>query len=131
MTLQRPSAKPPQTISRDRMKFHHPAEVLVYEALLLLQADLSPYRTIGIAANCCVRVVGRTFVPDLLVTYCGRQLGIEVDGATHLRRYVSDHSRHQLLADAGIEILRIDIADAMDPDELDAFMLRVKARLQA
>jgi len=99
------------------MKFNHPAEVLVYKALLCLQAELSPFRTIGIAANCRVRVVERTFEPDFLVTYAGRQLGIEVDGATHNRKLASDHSRQQLLTDAGIDILRIDIADAFDPDE--------------
>ena len=132
MTIQRPDSRAAaRFITRHRMKFNHPAEVLVYEALLCLQAELSPFRTIGIAANCCVRVVERTFVPDFLVTYAGRQLGVEVDGATHNRKLASDHSRQQLLTDAGIDILRIDIADVFDPDELAAFVLRVKARLQA
>jgi hypothetical protein len=122
---------PPEWLRRDRLNFRQQAEVALYEALKEWQAELPAQETIGILPGAGVRVVGHTFELDCLVTLRGRQLDIEVDGATHYRKLVSDHSRHQLLTDAGIDVIRIDIADAMDPDELDAFMLRVKARLQA
>jgi hypothetical protein len=115
---------------RDAMRFRDGAEVALYEALKAKQHALPATDTITIIPNASVRVPGHTWEPDFLVVYRGRTGAIEVDGGSHRKKYASDKSRDKILEDAGISrVERIDVADAEDPEECEAFVERFLARL--
>jgi very-short-patch-repair endonuclease len=57
---------------------------------------------------------------------------IEVDGASHYRKYSSDRSRDRLLEDCGVcYVDRIDAVDTADPKEVEAFVRRFLDKLAA
>jgi hypothetical protein len=126
-----PKAKPHPV--KDGLHFRDPSEVIVYDALQALQASRPQSDTISILPNAPVRVGGRTFIPDFVVTYRGRVGIIEVDGATHHGRYLADASKSELFVDAGyVLVYRIPAEDTSDPaavrGHLDNFLARLIAR---
>lgn len=122
--------RPDQFPVRDSMRFRDSAEVALYEALKLKQEALPATETILIVPNASVRVVGRTWEPDFLVTYKGRTGVIEVDGGTHRKKYADDKSRDRLLEDAGIlRVERLDVEDANNPMQVRTFVDRFLGRL--
>lgn len=107
----------------DALNFRDSAERRVYHALKQRQEALPKTDTFSIIPNPGVRVQHRTVEPDFLVTYRGRCGAIEVDGASHARKWSSDRSREYSIEDAGIAFVRrIDVADAADDRELGAFI---------
>lgn len=115
---------------QDKMRFRDDAEVRVYEGLKRAQAKLPITSTITIAPNPSVRISGRTFEPDFLITYRGRCGVIEVDGGSHMNRYAADKTKDSLYEDAGAAyISRINVEDTKQVSEVDAFVERFLARL--
>jgi hypothetical protein len=115
---------------KDGLHFRTPEEVLVYDALVALQGSRPKTDTICIAVNAPVRVAGRTFVPDFMVTLRGRVGVIEVDGGTHQKRFLADASRNDLLTDGGFSLVyRIAAEDTARPEEVRAHLDTFIARL--
>lgn len=118
--------------SRHGLKFFNEAEAAVYDALVRAQQRLAPEATVGILPGAGVRVPGRTFWPDIVVTYRGRAAAIEIDGPHHRNRAAADQSRDRQLMDAGMVLVeRIVVEDTADPADLDLFVERLLARLMA
>ena len=114
----------------DRLNFGSDEEVAFYCALLRKQTALPAESTIGILPGPGVRVSGRNFWPDFVVTYRGRVGLIEVDGPHHTARAAADHSRDSLLSDAGIvHVERIMVEDTTNDREMDGFIERFLHRL--
>ena len=114
----------------DGMRFRDNGEVVMYQALKAKQESLPGSETLTIAPNPGVRLPGRTIEPDFLVTYQGRTGVIEVDGASHRKKWASDRSRDKKLEDAGVSYVdHIDVADAENPAEARTFVERFLARL--
>lgn len=114
----------------DRLNFGSDEEVAFYRALLRKQAALPSESTIGIMPGPGVRVVGRNFWPDFVITYRGRVGIIEVDGPHHHKRAAADHSRDGLLSDAGTtHVERIVVEDTADEVAMDRFIDRFLQRL--
>lgn len=72
---------------------------------------------------------GRMIVPDILVIGPGGTVAVEVDGATHHKRWVADRSRDYLLEDSGIPTYRIAVEDVADPAEVEVLVARVLRRV--
>jgi hypothetical protein len=120
----------PDGLTRDRLRFDQPSEVDVYEALRRVQEALDTHDTVGVAAGVPFRVRGHTFRIDLLVTFKGRVGIIEVDGASHYGRWVSDRSRDCLIEDAGAWcVYHIDAEDTGDIELLDDHIRRFLTRM--
>jgi hypothetical protein len=114
----------------DRMRFRDAAEVRLYEGLKRSQEAADPQFTI--VPNAAVRVPGRTWEVDFLILLGGRAGVIEVDGATHSRKWSSDRSRDRVLEDAGVAYIdRIDAEDTKDPLLVDQFIQRFLRKLHA
>lgn len=118
---------------KDGLHFREESEVLVYDALVALQASMPKTDTITIAVAPAVRVGGRTCVPDFVVTHRGRAGIIEVDGGTHQKRYLADASKNDMLTDGGFSLVyRIPAEDTTNRGEVDAhlgiFIARMLAR---
>lgn len=106
-----------------------PAEV--YRVLADIQAQLPLWQSLSIASNPALRVPGRTFKPDLLVLYGGRNAVIEIDGGSHYRRYCADRSRDRMLEDAGVAFVdRLSAEEACDRHEAERFVNRFLVRLR-
>lgn len=107
----------------DGLNFRDDAERRMYQGLKQRQEALPKTDTFSIIPNPGLRVQHRTVEPDFLVAYRGRCGAIEVDGASHARKWSSDRSREYSLEDAGIAFVRrIDVADVDDESELAAFI---------
>jgi hypothetical protein len=114
----------------DRLAFQTGEERTVYLALRDAQAHMPEFESITIAPRCSIRVPGHTWEVDFLVTHKGRCGVIEVDGASHVGKWIADRSRDRLLLDAGIAYVdRIDAVDVNDPAELKTFVRRFLHRL--
>ncbi len=114
----------------DNLKFRDVAEKHLYIAFRSKQQSLPKTDTISIVPNPGVRVPGRTWEPDFLIVYKGRVGLVEVDGSSHVKKYVSDKSRDNLLYDAGFAwVDRIDVQDAENETEAQVFVDRFIARL--
>ncbi|GAA4593706.1 hypothetical protein GCM10023194_58660 [Planotetraspora phitsanulokensis] len=121
---------PAQLPSEDGLVFTNEWELKVYQALKRWQDDKPDLETIGIFPQPGVRVKGRTFFPDFLVTYKGRAGIIEVDSKYHKGRRDHDKSRESLLEDAGVSIVeRVGVEDVDNADELEATIRRFLHRL--
>ena len=113
------------------MSFCDIAELTLYNAVKTKQVALPREVTFTIAPNAAVRVPGRTWEPDFLITYRGRVGIVEVDGTTHKKKYADDKGRGVILEDSGfILIMRLDVADAANPRQAEAFVDRFLLRLQ-
>ncbi len=88
------------------------------------------FDSIAISPLAMLRVRGRSFEVDFLVTHQGRCGVIEVDGTVHRGKWADDRSRDRLLEDAGIAYIdRIDVSDVHQPTELATFVRRFLGRL--
>jgi hypothetical protein len=118
-------------VQSDGLNFGSYEEVIVYEALKRLQAELPQTETIGIMPNCAFRAGnGSSFTPDFVVTHRRRAGSLEVDGPHHRGRFASDRSKDELLVDAGIaHAYRIPVEDVSRPEELSAHLQRFLKRL--
>jgi hypothetical protein len=117
-------------LTLDGFRFRDPTELVVYSELRRVQGELPQFTSIGIFPNACVRVRGRTVEVDFLVTYQRRCGVIEVDGASHYRKWASDHSRDRLLEDSGVcYVDRIDAIDTAKSEEVETFVRRFLDRL--
>jgi hypothetical protein len=113
-------------------RFGDPSEKPVYDELRRAQETLPQFRSIAIAANATLCIRGRIVVVDFLVTYRGRCGVIEVDGASHCRKWSSDRSRDRLLEDCGVcYVDRIDAVDTTQPKEVEALVRRFLDKLAA
>lgn len=114
----------------DGMAFRTPEEVRVYQAFKQEQERLPRDDTFALIPNCAMRVPNHTWEPDIVVLYRGRSAAIEVDGASHRGKYLSDKSRDEVLTDSGLMFVkRIDATDTTSDDELSAFVRRVLDKL--
>lgn len=121
---------PQLAIAADRLRFRTVEEKFLYLALRDLQARMPEFDSLTIAPLCKIRVPGRTWEVDFMVTYRGKCGVIEVDGAVHRGKWADDRSRDRLLEDAGIAYVdRIDVRDVAERAELDVFIRRFLARL--
>lgn len=115
----------------DGLSFRTPEEVRVYEALKRAQEARPADDTFSIVPNCAVRFLNRTLEPDFLINFRGRCAAIEVDGASHDRKWGSDKSRDDLLMESGLAFVkRLDARDMANPAELHAAISRVLNRLE-
>lgn len=121
----------PPKFTEDWLFFTNAGELAVYQALKQLQEKvLKADETIGIYPLAGGRVPGRTWEPDVLVTYKGRAGVIEIDGPHHNGRRAMDTSRDHLLRDAGVAFVDRITVEALDnPAELTAALQRFLRRL--
>lgn len=121
---------PPQFVE-DYLSFTNQGELVVYRALKQIQEkDLPREDTIGIYPLAGGRIPGRTWEPDVLVTYKGRAGVLEVDGPHHNARRALDNTRDHLLRDAGVGFVdRVPVESLQDPAELTATLRRFLRRL--
>lgn len=74
----------------------------MYQALKQIQESFPRENTIGIFPLAGGRLPGKTWEPNVLVTYKGRAGVLEIDGPHHDVRRAMDLSRDHLLLDSGI-----------------------------
>jgi very-short-patch-repair endonuclease len=71
------------------------------------------------------RLPGRTWEPDVLVTYRGRAGVLEIDGPHHNRRRAFDTSREHLFRQSGVALVdRVTVEAIVNPDELMTILKR-------
>ena len=123
-------SEPPRH-TEDWLYFTNPGELAVYRALKQIQEkDLPPEYTIGIYPLAGGRVPGRTWEPDVLVTYRGRAGILEIDGPAHNARRAMDLSRDHVLLNTGVAFVdRVPVEALNSPSELTAILRRFLRRL--
>lgn len=121
---------PPRYVE-DYLSFTNQGELTVYRALKQIQEkDLPREDTIGIYPLAGGRIPGRTWEPDVLVSYRGRAGVLEIDGPHHNTRRALDTTRDHLLRDAGVGFVdRIPVEALENPTELTATLRRFLRRL--
>lgn len=120
----------PNALRDDSMSFRDRAELMLYNAFKARQSVLPRETTLTIVPNPAVRVPGKTWEPDFLIAYGGRAGIVEVDGTSHNKRYANDKSRDEILEDSGFAlVMRLDVKDAEDPRQVEAFVDRFLRRL--
>ena len=86
--------------------------------------------TIGIFPLAGGRLPGKTWEPDVLVTYKKRVGVLEIDGPQHNARRAMDMSRDNLWLDTGVAYVdRITVEALANPRELEAFLRKFLKRL--
>lgn len=114
----------------DWLNFTNEGELTVYRALKGIQGSMPTDETIGIFPLAGGRLPGKTWEPDVLVTYKGRAGVLEVDGPHHNTRRAMDISRDHMWRDAGVAFVdRIPVEALSDKTELDASLRRFLKRL--
>ncbi|MEU2704574.1 hypothetical protein [Micromonospora aurantiaca (nom. illeg.)] len=109
----------------DGLHFTNRWELGTYRVLKEKQSALPPEETIGIFPLPGVRLDGRTWEPDFLVTYKGRAGVIEIDGPHHAgtHRRSNDVSRDRQFRAAGVAYVdRLDVRDTTARSEVVAFV---------
>jgi hypothetical protein len=121
--------EPPRWVD-DSLCFTNDGELAVYRALKKIQAIYPSDDTIGIFPLPGGRLPGKTWEPDVLVTYRKRAGVLEIDGPHHTGRRAMDMSRDSLFLDAGVAFAhRIPVEVLNDPRELDASLKKFLKRL--
>jgi hypothetical protein len=116
--------------TEDYLAFTNECELSVYRALKSLQESYPRDETIGIFPLAGDRIPGKTWEPDVLVTYKSRAGVLEIDGPHHNARRAMDITRDHLLRDAGIAFVdRIPVEALADSKELEAVLRRFLKRL--
>lgn len=115
----------------DGLSFTNAGELKVYRALKRIQEqDLRNDETIGIFPLAGGRVLGRTWEPDLIVTYKGRAGVLEIDGPYHNQRRAMDVTRDHIFRDSGVAFIdRIPVEAVDDDGELMGALRRFLRRL--
>lgn len=122
-------SEPPRFVE-DYLSFTNQGELTVYRALKKVQEKLPSEHTIGIYPLAGGRMPGRTWEPDILVTYKGKVGILEVDGPSHNGRRALDLTRDHVLYDTGIAFIdRVPVEALNDPEELTAALERFVRRL--
>lgn len=120
----------PARYVEDWLSFTKAGELTVYQALKKLQDSVPHDDAIGIFPLADGRIPGKTWEPDILVTYKGRAGVLETDGPHHNARRAMDTSRDHLWLDAGIAFVDRVPAEALsDAEELTAVLRRFLKRL--
>ena len=120
----------PSRFVEDGLSFTNDGELAVYRMLKQIQASMPGDETIGIFPLAGGRLPGRTWEPDVLVTYRNRVGVLEVDGPQHKVRRAMDMSRDNLWRDTGVAYVdRITVEALTDPMELEAFLRKFLKRL--
>lgn len=121
--------EPPRWVD-DGLSFTNDGELKVYRALKKIQAGFPKDDTIGIFPLPAGKVPGRTWEPDVLVTYKKRAGVLEIDGPHHNARRAMDMSRDNLWLDAGVAFAhRIPVEALTDPIELEGTLRKFLKRL--
>jgi hypothetical protein len=121
--------EPPRWVD-DGLSFTNDGELKVYKALKEIQAACPNDDTLGIFPLAAGRLPGRTWEPDVLVTYKKRAGVLEVDGPHHNARRAMDMSRDSLWLDAGVAFaFRIPVEALSDPRELYLSLKKFLKRL--
>lgn len=122
-------SEPPRFVE-DGLSFTNDGELAVYRMLKKIQASLPSDDTIGIFPLAGGRLPGKTWEPDVLVTYRKRVGVLEIDGPHHNARRAMDMSRDSLWRDAGAAYVdRITVEALNNPKELEAFLRKFLKRL--
>jgi hypothetical protein len=122
-------SEPPRFVE-DGLSFTNDGELAVYKMLKKLQASMPGDETIGIFPLAGGRLPGKTWEPDVLVTYKKRAGVLEIDGPQHNARRALDMSRDNLWLDTGVAYVdRITVEALTDPRELEAFLKKFLKRL--
>lgn len=113
-------------------RVYEPGELTVYRAFKYLQEKVLPAEyTIGIYPLAGGRVPGRTWEPDVLITYRGRAGILEIDGPSHKVRRAIDIPRDHVLLDTGIAFVdRVPVEVVSNPKELTYTLRRFLRRLE-
>ncbi len=112
-------------LQEDWLAFTNHGELTAYRALRGLQEGLPHDETIGIYPLAGGRIPGRTWEPDVLVTYKGRAGVIEIDGPHHNSRRAFDITSDHLLRQAGVaQVDRITVEALNNSTELDGVLRR-------
>jgi hypothetical protein len=120
----------PSRPREDGLTFTNDGELTVYRALKRLQESSPRDETIGIFPLAGGRLPGKTWEPDVLVTYKGRAGILEIDGPHHNARRAMDTTRDHMWLDAGVAFVdRIPVEALSDPKELEASLRRFLKRL--
>jgi hypothetical protein len=93
--------EPPRWVE-DVLSFTNDGELKVYQALKKIQAMCPSDDTLGIFPLAGGRLPGKTWEPDVLVTYKKRAGVLEIDGPHHNARRAIDMTRDSLWLDAGV-----------------------------
>lgn len=121
--------EPPRWIE-DGLSFTNDGELKVYRALKKIQAMYPRDDTLGIFPLAGGRLPGKTWEPDVLVTYKKRAGVLEIDGPHHNARRAMDMTRDSLWLDAGVAFVdRIPVEALSDPRELDSSLKKFLKRL--
>lgn len=121
--------EPPRWVD-DGLSFTNDGELKVYKALKKIQATYPSDDTLGIFPLAAGRLPGRTWEPDVLVTYKKRAGALEIDGPHHNARRAMDMTRDSLWLDAGVAFVdRIPVEALTDPRELDSSLRKFLKRL--
>ncbi|MEU8268906.1 hypothetical protein AB0B89_17270 [Sphaerisporangium sp. NPDC049002] len=115
--------------TEDTFVFRSTGELAIYRELKRRQKEYRLYETIGILPLPGMRVSGHSFEPDILVTYRGRVIAIEIDGVYHKGKWTEDKTREALIRNAGIPVERIDAADCDSPEQVKAFVDMILNRI--
>lgn len=120
----------PPRWAEDALSFTNDGELKVYQALKKIQGMCPSDDTLGIFPLAGGRLPGRTWEPDVLVTYKKRAGVLEIDGPHHNARRAMDRTRDSLWLDAGVAFVdRIPVEALSDPKELDASLKKFLKRL--
>jgi hypothetical protein len=121
--------EPPRWVD-DGLSFTNDGELKVYRALKKIQGMYPSDDTLGIFPLAGGRLPGRTWEPDVLVTYRKRAGVLEIDGPQHNARRAMDMTRDSLWLDAGVAFVdRIPVEALPDPRELDSSLKKFLKRL--
>jgi hypothetical protein len=121
--------EPPRWVE-DALSFTNDGELKVYQALKKIQAMCPSDDTLGIFPLAGGRLPGKTWEPDVLVTYKKRAGVLEIDGPHHNARRAMDKTRDSLWLDAGAAFVdRIPVEALSDPREFDASLRKFLKRL--
>jgi hypothetical protein len=122
-------SEPPRFVE-DGLSFTNDGELAVYKMLKEIQASMPGDETIGIFPLAGGRLPGKTWEPDVLVTYRRRVGVLEIDGPQHNARRAMDMSRDSLWLDTGVAYVdRITVEALMNPRELGTFLRKFLKRL--
>jgi hypothetical protein len=121
--------EPPRWVE-DGLSFTNDGELKVYQALKRIQIRYPSDDTLGIFPLAAGRLPGKTWEPDVLVTYRKRVGVLELDGPHHAVRRAMDMTRDSLWLEAGVAFAyRIPVEVVNDPRELDLALKKFLKRL--
>jgi len=123
-------SEPPRFVE-DGLSFTNDGELAVYRMLKKIQTSMPSDETIGIFPLPGGRLPGKTWEPDVLVTYKRRVGVLEIDGPDHNARRAMDMSRDSIWLDSGVAYVdRITVEAVTNPKELELFLRKFLKRVE-